>query len=123
MGEAEWEPWIELDGSGAPDFPGGTIFECVFSGPGVTWPNGHAIMTDTWPGFFWRWRNVRVNWFESVRRRVCDQPDYAPIIRIRFQKPPSTATDRLAEIVAKPPGVWIKDATDSDNRLPKRVKA
>lgn len=118
----DYGPWIELDGSGAPNMPAGTRFECVLAGPGVGWPDGSAIMPSTWPGFFWRWKKVRVNWFESVRRRVCDQPDYAPIIRIRFARPPAKAVDRLAEIVAKPPARLVKDS-DADRRVPKRVDA
>jgi hypothetical protein len=98
----EWGPWIELDGSGAPYMPVGTRFECVFSGPGISWPDGHQIIPETWPGFRWSWKKVRLNWFESIRRRVCDQPDYAPIIRIRILKPPAKAVDRLAEIAADP---------------------
>ncbi len=78
---------------------------------------------DSWPGFFWSWRRVKVYWFGSGRRRVCDQPEYAPIIRIRFLRPPASAVDRLAEIVERPPGAWIKDRTDTDPRLPKKVPA
>lgn len=96
-----WGPWIELDGSGMPEIAPGTRFECKYVGDGMIWPDGHEIM-DTWPGFFWSWRRVKVNWFESERRRVCDQPEYAPIIRIRFLRPPASAVDRLAEIAADP---------------------
>ena len=97
----EWGPWIELDGSRMPDVPPGTQFDPRCIGQGLTWPDGHAILP-TWRGFYWRWRRVRLNWFESVRRRVCYQPDYAPVIRIRFAKPPAKAVDRLAEIAADP---------------------
>lgn len=61
-----------------------------------------------------------MNWFESERRRVCDQPAYAPIIRIRIAKPPAKTADRLAEIVANPPAQLVKDG-DADRRVPKRV--
>lgn len=77
----------------------------------------------TWPGFFWRWQRVRVGWFKHEFRRVCDDPAFAPIKRYRIQKPRSSAVSLLAGIVAKPPGAWIRDATDQDQRLPKRVKA
>lgn len=123
MADAEWGPWNELDGSGPPIIADGMIFEAIFSGPGVRVPDHSVVDVANWPGFFWRWKTVRVSWFEKARRRVCDVPDYAPIIRIRIRRPPAQSASLLAGIVAKPPGVWIKDATDTDNRLPKRVKA
>jgi hypothetical protein len=121
-GQAEWGPWIELDGSGPPNIPDGTRFECIFSGPGVRVPDHHEIDCATWPGFRWSWKKVRVGWFETTRRRVCHQPDYSPIIRVRLAKPPAQAVTRLAEIVAKPPALLVRDS-DADRRVPKRVKA
>jgi hypothetical protein len=57
-------------------------------------------MSPDWPGFFWRWKRVRVSWFRTELRRVCDQPDYAPIIRYRIRKPKGFAI--LERIAANP---------------------
>ena len=123
MGEPEWGPWHELDGRGPPHIPKGAVFEVIFSGSGVRIPDHSVVEPETWPGFFWRWKTIRISWFEKARRRVCDVPDYAPIIRVRIQKPPAQKASLLAEIVANPPAALIKGATDKDRRLPKRVPA
>ncbi len=121
--DQEWGPWNELDGTAAPNVPDGAVFEVFFSGPGIKVPDHHVINVSSWPGFIWKWKTVRVGWFETKRQRVCEVPDYAPIIRIRIRKPPAQGVSRLAQIAAKPPGVWIKDPTDADPRLSKKAPA
>lgn len=124
MSDMEWGPYIEHDGGGVPPTPVGNATIKVFfdSGTGLIVP-GDGFDAPGWPGFFWRWKRVRIGWFKTELRRVCDDPAYAPIRGYRLRKPRLTAATRLAEIVATPPGAWIRDATDSDGRLPKRVKA
>lgn len=124
--ELEFGPWVECDGSGGPINRPGTVVQVVMAmpkGKKLIEPPDEGCNCATWPGFFWRWKMVRVGWFRSELFRVCDDPAYAPIKRYRIAKPRSTAVDRLAEIVERPPGTWIKDGTDTDPRLPKRVNA
>lgn len=124
MADADWGPWIVHDGFGGPPVEAATRAQVQYRADEA---EGLLIATESitasFPGFYWRWKRVRIGWFKTELRRVCDDPDYAPIWRYRLMKPRSTAVDLLTGIVAKPPGAWIKDATDSDNRLPKRVKA
>ena len=84
----EWGPWIEHDGA-EPSIPNLARFECRFTdGLGkLVFAEGAEIDTSTFPGFFWRWKTVRAGWFRSERKRVCDNPAYAPIIRYRIRKP------------------------------------
>jgi hypothetical protein len=94
----EWGPWIEHDGA-APLVPKGcesAVCEAVCLGPGV-FPGD--VVTPQWPGFYWRWRKVRVGWFATEWLRVCDDPAYAPIVRYRFRRPPGQeALKRLQQI-------------------------
>jgi hypothetical protein len=84
----EWGPWIDHDGA-EPNIPDGVDFEVEFTDArGKLVPaSGAEIDTTIFPGFFWRWKTVRVVWFRHERRRVCDDPAYAPIIRYRIRKP------------------------------------
>lgn len=86
--EGEWGPWIEHDGAGV-NVPGQCVLEIEWAdGLGKYVPKeGATIDVNTYPGFFWRWKTVRAGWFRSERKRVCDDPDYAPIIRYRIRKP------------------------------------
>jgi hypothetical protein len=81
----EWGPWIELDGA-QPLIPLGVSLKVAVLGSGIR-PEPGAVVSLSWPGFYWRWRTVRVGLFRSERRRVCDDPSYAPIIRYRIRRP------------------------------------
>lgn len=39
------------------------------------------------PGFYWRWRMVRVGLFGRKRIRVCDDPEFCPIVAYGYHKP------------------------------------
>ena len=69
-------------------------------GDGIGPPSDGSSITLSWPGFFWRWKRVRVGWFRKEWRRVCDNPAYAPIIAYRFGRPRSSgaAMRRLRQI-------------------------
>lgn len=126
MGEVSGNGWIMHDGSGGPRISHRQTIELAYDieeAKGKLTSTGEASLTPSWPGFFWSWKRVRTGWFKFEMRRICDDPNYAPIKAYRLQKPRSNAADRLAEIVASPPGQWIKDDTDIDQRLPKRVPA
>jgi hypothetical protein len=126
MGEPEWGDWEKHDGAGGPLVSCNQRIQVRMvpsEAAGKLTADDFEAISPSFPGFFWRWRRVRIGWFKTVLRRVCDDPTYAPIVAYRLRKPRSTGATRLAEIVASPPGQWIKDATDSDQRLPKRVKA
>lgn len=118
--------WVVCDGSGGPRVSHRQNIEIAYDkaeAEGKLTSRGVDCISPSYPGFFWRWKRVRVGWFKSEMRRVCDDPDYAPIKAYRLQKPRSTALDRLTEIVERPPGTWIHDGTDGDLRLPKKVPA
>ncbi len=124
--DLEWGPLIEHDGGMGPQVthkqPIRLLFDMAGAEGKLTCDHVDIIKPD-FPGFYWRWKRVRVGWFKYAMRRVCDDPAYAPVAAYRFAKPRSTAVDRLTEIVERPPGAWIKDGTDSDPRLPKKVPA
>ncbi len=83
--EGEWGPWIEHDGA-EPVLPPQAVLDLEVSSHGDV-PAPGVTTSQTRPGWFWRWKTVRVGWFKAVRRRVCDDPAYAPIIRYRIRKP------------------------------------
>jgi hypothetical protein len=116
----DWGPWIEHDGARP------TVWECrgrdlwvrvAYEGlrPGV----GDTV-SPSYPGFYWRWRRVRVGWFRSEWRRVCDDPAYAPIVRYRFSRPPGQeALKRLHQIAR---GVRPVEGPEGPVRLPEVVE-
>ncbi len=102
----EWGPWIEHDGA-RPVIPKDVNnIQYKLQTPGIGVPIHFPSVADAeaWPGFYWRWRDVKVGWFKTERRRVCDDPAYAPIRRYRFCKPPtlSVGMQMLQSIVADP---------------------
>jgi hypothetical protein len=97
----EWGPWIEHDGA-APEPPHGVGWklDTVSVGLALRHPPACGIGPG-WPGFYWRWRRVRVGWFRTELRRVCDDPAYAPIIRYRIGRPRGNATMRRLQQIAQ----------------------
>ena len=81
-----WGPWIAHDGA-VPSIPLGSVVEVLFQGPGVKPEEGSVCDLTAMPGFYWRWKRVRIGWFSSEMRRVCDDPAYAPVIRYRIRRP------------------------------------
>lgn len=93
--------WVIHDGARGPVGFTGKIDVRFMAGDLIA-PSTAGI-TDSWPGFFWRWRDVRVGWFRTRRLPVCDDPAYAPILAYRFLPPPRRAAfELLAGIVASP---------------------
>lgn len=98
-GDEDWEPWIQHDGAYPPPelearFQRGARIQVVEEIRDLSLitlerdARGNLLL---WPGFYWRWQNVKIGWFRTEKRRVCDDPAYAPIIRYRFRKPPRAA--------------------------------
>jgi hypothetical protein len=113
----EWGPWIEHDGA-RPSIPrNSTDIRYQVQTPGITPPREFPTVEDVenWPGFYWRPRDVKVGWFKTERRLVCDDPEYAPIVRYRIRKPPtlSVGMQMLQAIVADP-----KPLVKTDDRAP-----
>lgn len=107
--------WIEHDGSGPPAAlaPGMSVDAEFERRRGLIVLKVGVGLPLNWPGWWWRWRNVRVGWFRSEVRRLCegpfqDAPRYAPIVRYRLIRPP--ALERLREIAANPPARILEDA-------------
>jgi hypothetical protein len=126
MSEESATGWIVHDGSGGPRVSHRQNIEIAYDkveAEGKLTTQGVGCISPSYPGFFWRWKRVRVGWLRYEMRRVCDDPEYAPIKAYRLQKPRSTAVSLLTSIVEQPPGQWIKDGTDGDPRLPKKVPA
>ena len=93
-----WGPWISCDGTGWPDAAPriiGTAYEVQSDGGGLRPENK---ITPRWPGLFWRWHWE--GWLFPRRVRVCDDPAYAPIIRLRWVRP--DALEVLRALVADP---------------------
>lgn len=91
--------WIKHDGA-EPIIPDGAEIQMMFD---ITC-GGHShddgsIRFDH-PCWYWRWKRVRVDWFRTARRRVCDNPAYAPIVAYRFCRSEGYA---LVEAIAKAP--------------------
>lgn len=83
----EYGPWVEHDGA-APNLPLGVTIMYEFSPEsGRVEPPAGYFEFDSCPNFFWRWRTVRDGWFGKKKIRVCDDPEYMPIIRYRIRKP------------------------------------
>lgn len=78
--------WIEHDGA-EPLMPNYCILDIRVQLPGKAPACGAELSCVHWPGFYWRWRQVRVGWFRKEWRRVCDDPKYAPITHYRIRKP------------------------------------
>jgi hypothetical protein len=97
----EWGPWIEHDGGPVRGLiPVPCVLHYRIEPPGILGPEQAKSLSPDWPGFFWRWKRVRIGWFRTELRRVCDQPEYAPIIQYRIRKPRGMAI--LERIVAAP---------------------
>jgi len=98
---AEWGPWIEHDGGSV---EGLLRLPCVihyyFDPTGIASTADGQPLPLNWPGFLWRWRYVRAGWFSTELRRVCDDPEYAPIVRYRIRKPRGLSI--LERIAANP---------------------
>ena len=47
-----------------------------------------ATMPGDWPGFYWRWKTERYGLFrlKTRRIRVCDNPDFHPIVAYRIKR-------------------------------------
>lgn len=81
-----WGAWIVHDGAAPACLPDGYVFELEYAGAGRGVRDWSVVDLSRWPGMFWRWRRVRVGWFRSELRRVCDDPAYAPIGRYRLRR-------------------------------------
>ncbi len=86
MSEGEWGPLIRHDGA-APMAPTPCRLHVYFEDTSGLMPQPDGKLHPDWPGFYWRWKAVRTGWFKTERKRVCDNPDYAPIIAYRVWKP------------------------------------
>jgi hypothetical protein len=92
----QWGPWIEHDG-GQPDFrgfpPGSEVeFEMDDAGPGWLGHPPGQFTSVTAPNWYWRWRRIGgVLGFFRRTVRVCDAPDFMPIVRYRFRRPSGEA--------------------------------
>lgn len=82
-----WGPLIEHDG--AEPLPlirtiGQILVDFHFSTDGIGHiiPEQSDVISPAWPGFYWRWE--RRGLIFRRRMRVCDEPDYRPIIRYRI---------------------------------------
>ena len=84
----EWSPWVEHDGGSVEGLiPLSCIINYHSRLPGIAeTADGQPLPLDL-PGFLWRWKQVRVGWFKTELKRVCDDPDYAAVIRYRIRKP------------------------------------
>jgi hypothetical protein len=124
MDKPDFSDWVKHDGAGGPKVPEGTRVEVLYDRS-----EQHLIRvpercsTATWPGFFWRWKRVRVGWFWSKLKRVCDDPAYAPVEAYRFAKPRSTAVDRLVELAAEPYAPPSVIHPEGPLRSPRKVPA
>lgn len=122
----EWGPWVFCDGAGGPSVSHDQIIQLRYlkddAAGKITIPAADYVYSD-FPGFFWRWKRVRVGWLKFERRRVCDDPDFAPVHAYRLLNPPAASVSLLTSIVEQPPKLRIEDETDRDPRLPKRVSA
>ena len=98
-----WGPWIEHDGSRPEGIPRRCKLD-VKHGSGL-FPS-EKLHIDS-PCWFWRWRHVRVGWFRREWRRVCDQPDFAPVKEYRIWYPDGLAL--LKEIAADPPSSLVRE--------------
>jgi hypothetical protein len=126
MGEESATGWIMHDGSGGPRVSHKQTIELAYDldeTRGKLTSAGLEKITPGYPGFFWRWKRVRVGWFRFVKQRVCYNPAYAPIKAYRLQKPRSTEVDRLADIAADPYAPPPVINPEGPLYLPKRVKA
>lgn len=88
--------WIAHDG-GLPLMSSGR-YDVRSNGGGI---QVGASISSNFPGFFWRWRRVRVGWFRTKLVRICDDPTYAPIIAYR-RCGPSPGMALLSAIAADP---------------------
>lgn len=99
--ESEWGPWVNHDGADCPvKWTCQVEIDFYVADEGALLPPTRKI-TPSLPNWLWRWRTVRLGWFRTERRRVCDDPVYAPIIRYRVRKPP--ALRKLIEMVENLP--------------------
>lgn len=103
----EWGPWIEHDGA-EPSLREGFIYQCNFRLPGIM-PKEHAELDSrSWPGFYWRWKQVRVGLLRTEKRRVCDDPSYAPVVRYRVKRP--LALRQLIDLVENLPADPVQES-------------
>ncbi|GHF33179.1 hypothetical protein [Seohaeicola zhoushanensis] len=100
MTDDEFGPWIEHDGGTGPHVNAEIEIVCDMSSGGKR-PGPLEKTCSTSPWWMWRWRKVRTGWFKSELRRVCDDPEFAPIIRYRIRKP--RALRDLIELIANLP--------------------
>jgi len=110
----EWSHWVEHDGGsveGLLNLPCTIQFQARL--PGITEPADGQPISDDWPGFLWRWKQVRVGWVKTKLKRVCDDPDYAAVIRYRIRKPRGLS---ILERIAANPAHIIKP--DREPRAP-----
>jgi hypothetical protein len=83
----EWGPWIDHDGACLRGvLPANCHLQVQHLGSGIRAREGEVVNFN-WPGFFWRWRTVRTGLFSSELSRVCDDPQFCPIVRYRIRKP------------------------------------
>lgn len=109
----EWCPWVQHDGA-APDFPKwARIIQCQFVGNGL---KGDYNIPRDFPGFFWRWKSVKTGWFATEKRRVCDDPSFAPIAAYRIKKPSGSLI--LEKIAADPQPI---DGTENQPSRPVKI--
>lgn len=121
--DQDWGPWIECDGARCPANLPPVRVQVVMDmrlGDYLIGPPADGFYIEDWPGFLWRWKRVRVGWFKSELRRVCDNPLYAPICRYRIRKP--RALLNLVTIAADPYAPPSVIGPEGPLRLPERVR-
>lgn len=110
MADEDWSDWIEHYG-GEPRLPLGVEvkLECLiekFRGAGDIVPEDFSKISLDWPGFFWRWTSrwhgFRLGGYRKCR--ICDEPEYAPVVRYRYriERQASATENHLHALVSSP---------------------
>lgn len=81
--------WIEHDGAAPPRFlmVQGLRFHVKYLARDQNLALAPHFMNLDEPQWLWRWKRVRIGWFRTELRRVCDDPSCAPIIAYQIIKP------------------------------------
>lgn len=85
---SEWGPEIVHDGARPDGLSDGMRIRIYYSFESGRLTNGEgAEISPDFPGFFWRWKTVRLGLFGRRKIRVCDDPAFRPIVSYRLRKP------------------------------------
>jgi hypothetical protein len=119
----EWSPWVEHDGGSIIGrIPTPCRIDYISEMSGIYLSTDERGLPDDWPGFLWRWKQVRVGWFKTELKRVCDDPEYAAVIRYRIRKPRGLSI--LERVVANPAHIIKPDReplAPGEQRIPTPV--